>query len=75
MADMIKGLVQLAVFIVMISIIGYFVAFNLDPYNVCIDHPNPKHKDKYFQCKFGPITKVLKKPEPERKFREGKEFN
>ena len=31
--------------------IGWFVSFSLDPYRVCIDHPDKNKRDEFFLCK------------------------
>ena len=56
-------LALIVVFIISLSALMYFISFNINPYNLCIDHPNPKYKADYFQCKFGPMVKVIKKSE------------
>lgn len=34
-----------------IFFLGWFVSFSLDPYRVCIDHPDAAKRDEYFLCK------------------------
>ncbi len=68
MGNIIKSLLQIGTFIIMIGSVGWFVAFESDPYTVCKDHP--KKKKTYFVCK--PFNLEIKKPAPERKFRDGK---
>lgn len=67
---MIKTLLQTTVFFILLGGIVWFVLFETNPYAICIDHPNPKYSATYYQCK--PFNKVIKKPAPERKFRDGK---
>lgn len=34
-----------------IFFIGWFVSFSIDPYRVCIDHPDKAKRDDFFLCK------------------------
>lgn len=46
MGNAIKNIFQFTVFCVLMGGIAWFVAFEVDPYNVCVDHPsiaNEKH--------------------------------
>jgi hypothetical protein len=39
--------------------IGWFISFSLNPYNICVDHPDRDLKKEFYQCK--PFSFVLKK--------------
>lgn len=68
MGSFIKVVFQFSVFVLFIGAIAWFVAFETDVYNVCKDHP--QKKKTHLICK--PLGFEMKKPEPERKFRDGK---
>lgn len=70
MANFIKIMIQLLAFLFCITAIGYFVAFEIDPLNVCRDHSNPKLRKTHFECT--PLSLEIEKPIPERKFHHGK---
>lgn len=68
MGNAVKVLFQFTVFCALMGGIAWFVAFETDPYNVCVDHP--QKKKTHFICK--PLNIEVEKPAPERKFRDGK---
>ena len=70
MGNAFKNIFQFTVFCVLMGGIAWFVAFEVDPYNVCVDHPSVAKRKTYFVCK--PLGIEVKKPAPERKFRDGK---
>lgn len=70
MGQVFKMILQVGTFLAILGTIAWFVAFETNPYAICIDHPNPKYSSKYYQC--APFNKVIKKPVPEKKFRDGK---
>ena len=46
-----KEFITLCAAFSVIFFLGWFVSFSLDPYRVCIDHPDKSKKDEYFLCK------------------------
>lgn len=70
MGNFIKIAIQFTVFVIFLGSIGWFIAYNTNPYAVCEDHPSKKMKKTHFICK--PFGLVMEKPEPEKKFRDGK---
>lgn len=68
MGNFIKVIVQFTAFVAFMGAIIWFIMFNMDVYNVCVD--SKIHPKTELICK--PFGFTVKKPEPERKFRDGK---
>lgn len=70
MGNAFSNLVKIFAFCVFMGAIIWFVLFNTNPYAICVDHPVKKKKTTHYICK--PFDVEIQKPEPEKKFRDGK---
>ena len=46
-------LFQMSLTIFFISLIGWFVSFQYDPYRMCKDHPDPALRKDFYECEPG----------------------
>lgn len=70
MGQFIASTIKIIVFGALLGGIGWFIAFNSNPEIICKDHPTKKLRKTHYECK--PFGITVEKPEPERKFRDGK---
>lgn len=70
MGQFIANTIKVTVFLALLSGIGWFIAFSTNPGLICVDHPTKKLRKTHYQCK--PFGITVEKPEPEKKFRDGK---